>query len=336
MTTMRRGSLAALSAAVIGLAGCSTIGGKASSSGPKEAKDTTEVTIGFSQRQLDAPYFAAMVDAARKQARKRGFHLEVQNADGDAVTQLNQAQTLVAQGIDVLVVDAMSPKTQKVQLKDVAGEVPLVFVDTGIDGVGVTSVSSDNYAIGKLSGRLAAKRFHHGSTISLAILNGGPDDEIVGPDRQRGFLDGLRAGGVSYHIVAKTSANYSQDAAVPATESILAAHRNVDLIVGLNDSMTLGALSTLRDKGNKKTLVAAAADGQKQALQEIKAGGCEGRYISTGLNSPKLAADLAFDIALRIGTGDVAPKDIKKQRYTKAAGINCENVDDFLDPHSVF
>ncbi|CDR17896.1 sugar ABC transporter substrate-binding protein [Streptomyces iranensis] len=336
MDTMRRGSLAALSVAAVVLAGCSTIGGKASSGGVREAKDVKDVTIGFSQRQLDAPYFAAMVDVAEKKARKEGFHLEVQNADGDAVTQLNQAQTLVAQGIDVLVADAMSPKTQQVQLKDVAGEVPLVFVDTGIEGVGVTSVSSDNYAIGKLSGRLAAKRFHRGKTISLAILNGGPDDEIVGPDRQRGFLDGLRAGGVKYHLVARTPANYSQDAAVPATESILAAHRNVDLIVGLNDSMTLGALSTLRDKGNEKTLVAAAADGQKQALQEIKSGGCDGRYISTGLNSPALAADRAFDIALQIGTGKAAPKSFKKQEYTRAAGINCKNVDKFYDPRSVF
>ncbi|MEU1785726.1 substrate-binding domain-containing protein [Streptomyces sparsogenes] len=336
MTSKRRSSLAALSAAAIVLAGCSTIGGKASSGGRREAKDPTEVTIGFAQRQVDVPYFAAMVDAAKKRARKRGFHLEVQNADGDPVTQLNQAQTLVAQGVDVLVVDAMSPKTQKTQLQDVAGEVPLVFVDTGIEGVGVTSVSSDNYTIGKLSGRLAAKRFHRGSTISVAILNGGPDDEFVGPDRQRGFLDGLRAGGVRYHIVAQTAANYSQDAAVPATESILAAHRDVDLIVALNDSMTLGALRTLRDKGNKKTLVAAAADGQKQALQEIKSGGCKGRYISTGLNSPALAADRAFDIALRIGTGEAAPRSFKKQQYTKAAGINCENVDKFLDPDSVF
>ncbi|KUN16303.1 hypothetical protein AQJ11_40110 [Streptomyces corchorusii] len=336
MKVKRLRPLAVLSVTVTVLAGCSTMSGNASSASARKAKGITEVRIGFAQRQLDAPYFAAMVDVAEKKAKKEGFRLEVQNANGDAVTQLNQAQTMVAQNVDVLVVDSMSPRTQKVQLQDLAGEVPLVFLDTGIEGVGVTSVSSDNYAIGKLSGQLAAHRFGRGKTISVAILNGGPDDEVVGPDRRKGFLDGLRAGGVTYEIVADTPALYSQDAAVPATESVLAAHHHVDLILGLNDSMTLGALQVLRDQGNTRTLVAAAADGQKEALREIRRGGCTGQYVSTGLNSPALAAGRAFDIAVRIATGKAAPRSFGKQQYTKAAGIDCHNVDEFWDPDAVF
>jgi len=324
-------------ATVVLLAGCSTIGSTGdSSAGPLEKKDVTSVTIGFAQRQLDAPYFAAMVDDAQKKAKKLGFRLKVQNANGDAVTQIDQAQTLVSQGVDVLVVDAMSPATQKTQFSEIAKDVPLVFVDTGIEGVGVTSVSSDNYTIGKLSGTLAAKRFDRGSTITVGILNGGPDDEVVGPNRQKGFLDGLKAGGAKYSIVAEAPAIYSQDKAVPATESMLAANPDVDLILALNDSMALGALTVLNDQGNTKTLVAASADGQKEALQEIKDGGCTGQYLSTGLNSPSLAADRAFDIAIQIATGKADPASFKKQEFTKAAGINCENVADFIDADAVF
>lgn len=121
---------------------------------------------------------------------------------------------------------------------------------------------------------------------ALTSVLDAPNDQIVGPARQQGFLDGLKSGGVQYEIVASATATYTQEQAVPATESMLAAHPDINLLLGLNDSMALGALKVLRDQGNTKTLVAAAADGQKEALAEITKGGCAGQYVSTGLNSP--------------------------------------------------
>jgi hypothetical protein len=55
-------------------------------------------------------------------------------------------------------------------------------------------------------------------------------------------------------------------------------------------TMVLGAYSVVNaNPAYKDILVAAAADDQKEALALIKEGGCTGRYISTGLNSPSLA-----------------------------------------------
>lgn len=319
------------------LSGCTTIGGDAGSGDTESSKkDVKEVVIGFAQRQVDAPYFAAMVQIAEDRAKAEGWEVRVQNADGDAVTQIDQAQTLVSQGVDVLVVDSMSPASQKVQFADIAKEVPLVFVDTGIDDVGVTTVQSDNYEIGKLSGGLTAERVGKGEKITVAVLNGGPDDEVVGPQRQQGFLDGLEEGGVSYEIVAEQPAVYSQDRAVPATENILSAHPDVDLILGLNDSMALGALTVLKDQGNTTTLVAASADGQKEAIKMMQDEGCKAQYVSTGLNSPELAADEAFTIALQIATGEAKAADFEPIIHTKAVGINCDNAAEYYNADSLF
>ncbi|UOQ57866.1 substrate-binding domain-containing protein [Leucobacter allii] len=319
------------------LSGCSTIGSD-TGGGDREAggKALDEVVIGFAQRQVDAPYFAAMVQIAEDRAKAEGWEVRVQNADGDAVTQIDQAQTLVSQGVDVLVVDSMSPASQKVQFADIAQEVPLVFVDTGIDEVGITTVQSDNYEIGKLSGGLTAERIGAGSEITVAVLNGGPDDEVVGPQRQQGFLDGLEAGGVGYEVVAEQPAVYSQDRAVPATENILSAHPDVDLILGLNDSMALGALTVLEDQGNTTTLVAASADGQKEAIKKMMDEGCDAQYVSTGLNSPELAADEAFTIALQIATGEAAASDFEPVIHTEAVGIDCDNAAEYYNADSLF
>lgn len=325
------------SVAIFALSACGTVNdGGSSTAGEK--KEASAVKIGFLQRQVDSPYYSAMIDMAKTQAKAGGYQVLVQDAGGDPITQLNQAQTMLSQGVDAIVVNAISPNTQKAQLEQIAKEIPVIFVDTGIPDVGVSSVTSDNSEIGKLSGELTAKRFagENKKKISVAILNGGPNDEIVGPQRQKGFLDGLKAGGVSYEIVGSAPAFWAQDKAVPAAESLLAAHPKVDLILGLNDSMALGALTVLKDQGNTTTVVAASSDGQKEALRIIQEGGCKGQYVSTGLNSPALASQRAFEIALQLSTGEKTASDFKAEEFTKAAGIDCNNVGDYYDAKSIF
>lgn len=118
---------------------------------------------------------------------------------------------------------------------------------------------------------------------------------------------------------------------------MLAANPDVDLVMGLNDSMTLGAYQVINNKpAYQNVYVAAAADGQKEALALIKEGGCDGRYISSGLNSPSLAADGALQIAVDIATGKKKPSDYPKESFTKAVGIGCQNIDEYYDPSSVF
>jgi ribose transport system substrate-binding protein len=71
-------------------------------------------------------------------------------------------------------------------------------------------------------------------------------------------------------------------------------------------------------------------------LALIKEGGCKSRYISTGLNSPSLAAEDALKIAVDIATGAKKPSDYPKESFTKAVGIGCDNIDQYYDPNSVF
>jgi ribose transport system substrate-binding protein len=68
----------------------------------------------------------------------------------------------------------------------------------------------------------------------------------------------------------------------------------------------------------------------------IKEGGCDGRYLSTGLNSPSLAAEEALKISIDVATGKKKPSDYPKESFTKAVGIGCDNIDEYYDPNSVF
>ena len=301
--------------------------------------DVHKVVIGFAQQQLQAPYFAAMQVRAEQIAQEQGFKLLFQSANKDPAIQYNQMQAMMAQGANVMVMNATSVKGQKQMMLQIASKIPVIYIDTSVPGTGTTSVQSDNLTIGRESGEITAKRFlgMGKSSIKVVILTGPATDEFVGPNRRQGFLDGLKQGGVTYDIKAEQTGDYAQDIGQVAAENMLAGNPDTDLVIGLNDSMALGAYNVINGKDRYKNVyVAAAADGQKEGEALIKSGGCTGKYISTGLNSPSLAAEEALQIAVDIATGKKKPSDYPPQSFTKAVGIGCENIDQYYDPKSVF
>lgn len=329
-----KAGIAAVVALMIGTAGCGSVNNGSAGAATKK-KDVKALTIGFAQRVSDAPYYVAMQKETQRLAKEKGFKLLFQSGGGDPVQQINQVQTMISQGADVLMVNAISAGTEKTQMTTAAKQKPLLFIDTPIAGVGFTAVQSDNAAIGRDSGALMARRIGKGKTVKLAILNGGPTDVEVGPARRQGFLDGLKQGGVNYKIVAEATADYTQDEAVGRTEDMLAAHPDIDVVFGYNDAMSLGALTVLKNKKNNHVLVG-GVDGQKEALAAIKNGGCNGQFVSTGLNSPTLAARDAVEVAIEVGTGQKKATDYPKIKYIQGAGIDCNNVAKYFDPNSAF
>lgn len=298
-----------------------------------------QVTVGFAQQQLQAPYFSAMQVEAERIAKKEGFKLLFQSANKDPVIQMSQMQAMLSQGANVLVVNATSVKGQKQMMTQIASQVPVIYIDTSVPGTGTTSVQSDNVTIGRESGEITAKRFLDmgKKSIKMLLLTGPATDEFVGPARRKGFLEGLKKGGLKYTIESSQPGDYAQDVGQVAAENMLAAHPDVNLIAGLNDSMALGAWNVVKNKpAYKNVYIAAAADGQKQALALIKEQGCDGRYLSTGLNSPSLAAREALQIAIAIATGKKKTGDYPKQSFTKAVGIGCKNIDQYYNPKNIF
>jgi ribose transport system substrate-binding protein len=371
--TLRAAAATTGAALVLAMSACGQIyPSSAPAQGPAGGvqPDVSKVVVGFAQQQLQAPYFAAMQVQSEDIARQKGFKLLFQAANKDPAIQLNQMQAMMAQGANVLVVNATSVKGQKEMMTQVASKIPVIYIDTGVPGTGTTSVkgqkemmtqvaskipviyidtgvpgtgttsvSSDNLTIGRESGKITAKRFLDmgKKSIKMVILTGPATDEFVGPNRRQGFLDGLKEGGLQYEIKGEQSGDYAQDKGQVAAENMLAANPDTDLVLGLNDSMALGGYNVVNGQEKYKNVyVAASADGQREALALIKSGGCQGRYISTGLNSPSLAAEQALGIAVDIATGVKKPSDYPAESFTKAVGIGCENIDEYYDPKSVF
>lgn len=304
--------------------------------GSAEMVEKKGITIGFIQRTMEAPYYVAMWDTMSKMAINQGFELVALNSALDTQAHAKQVEDIIARKVDAVIINAVDPGTEKdIDQQVIDAGIPLIFIDTYVEGMDVVGiVRSDNVAIGREAGKMFAERFE-GKKIKLAILQGSPTDVKVGPSREKGFLEGLNAAKADYEIVATGYGKYTHELGLRVTEDLMVAHPEINAIFAYNDSMALGAMAALK-AANRTDVLLAGIDGQKEAFAEIDKGGCTGQYVSSGLNSPVLAAEQAVELAMKAIAGELPKSEWGKTIFTKAVGINCMNIKEYYDPKSVF
>jgi ribose transport system substrate-binding protein len=307
------------------------------SSWAQSTVDVKKLKIGVSMYTLDAPYFAAQMASAKAEIERLGAKCITANAEGSLTKQISNVEDLLAQHIDLLLLNPLDPKglvaATKLATKD---NVPVIIIDSSIDPSAdyVTTIQSNNAENGMAVGEWLGKKMGN-AAITIALISGAKGNP-VGQARRDGVFTGLTEyqlrtfSTVSFKVVAQGWGNWAQEGGLNAMEDILTAHPDINVLVTENDSMALGAMKAIEASGKKgKILVVAAADGQKEALVLIK----KGEYGVTGLNDPALIAKTAVTVGIQYLQGK---RDFAKVTYTVPAAITKENVDQFYNSKAVF
>ena len=294
--------------------------------------------VGIAMFTLNAPYYAAQLQAAQDQAKKAGCSVSTADGQNDMSKQIGDVEDMVAKGINILIINPRDAEglVPAVNAAAKAG-VKVVVIDSGLDPKAdfVTLVQSSNDKNGFLVGQWLAKAMN-GKPMKIALLSGDKGN-VVGQERRLGVIQGiaegqLQSGGhASFEIVGQGWGAWNNDGGLKAMEDILTAHPDVNVVLGENDSMVLGARKALDAAGKKDVLLVAAADGQKEALQMIK----DGKYGATGLNDPDVIGRTAVDVGLKALDGSL-PAGFSKLDITTPAVITKDNVDKYIKPNAVF
>ncbi|RVG80411.1 ABC transporter substrate-binding protein [Sinorhizobium meliloti] len=297
-----------------------------------------ECKVGLTMPSLNAPYFAAQVAAVEKAAKDQGCEITTADSQNDFSKQINDVEDMIAKGIDILI---LNPRDQEalVPAADAATKagVKVVVMDSTLNPKAnvVTQVRSSNEENGRLVGDWIAKKMK-GTPIKMLLLSGNQGNP-GGLDRRMGVIKGIvegqlvNEGAVNLQILGQGWGDWATDGGLKAAEDLFQAHPDANLVVGENDSMVLGAVQAAKAAGLDGILFAAAADGQREALEMVK----EGTYGATGLNDPDLVGRTAFDIAYKAFKGEL-PADFPKLHLTPADVISADNVDKYYNPQSVF
>ena len=234
-----------------------------------------EVRIGVILNYLDDPFFVAIYEGIRAEARRLGARVTVRSVTSNAelAAQGRQLRALSAEGHDCYVVNPITATNLIGALRQVRG--PIVNVDSPVDpdaasraGVRITSyIGTDDFASGRLAGERMAELLPDGGQVALV---GGIADNINSGIRLSGFQEGIR--GSRVEVVARVNADYNRTKAQIAAERMLRTHPRLAGFFAVSDSMALGIADTLRGAGKAGEIEVIGHDGTVAALGLISAG----------------------------------------------------------------
>ena len=224
-------------------------------------------SIGLTVGDLANPFYVAMAKGSEEAAQKinPNVKLTVLSANYDLATQVGQIENLIANKVDLLLVNAVDPKAIAPVLKKArdAGVV-VVAVDVGAEGADYT-VMSDNVAAGANACEYIARKL--GGKGNVVIVNGAPVTAVI--DRVAGCKQVFsKTPGIKI-LSEDQSSKGSRDGGMAVMQNLLTAFSKIDAVFAINDPAAIGA--ELAIKQAKRTgLFITSVDGAPDAVLALK------------------------------------------------------------------
>lgn len=291
------------------LAGCSST--------PAHSTSDKTITIGHSYQNLDNQFFADELSAEKDLGKTEGITIVDAQASDNPATQLDNVNTLIARGVNVLAIDAIDPQAIVPALAAAkAANIPVIsLIAEPVSGEYASLIYLDSVKDGFNACTDLAKALNgKGKVINLT----GPMQTLAAKQRAEGCDQALKVY-PDITIVAEINTDYSlRDAEQKMTDAIQA-HGEVDGVFGGNDNVALGAIRAMVSAGEDPTKkVVIGVDGTAAALQAI----CSGQMTQTMATFPKAEAELVLSTAKAILAGD----SVKKKVLFPAEAVNTANL----------
>jgi len=301
------------------------------------------IKIGFSQRAIaGATWYENLVRVAKLEAEHLGAEIIVVDAQSDISKQITDIETLLAQEIDVLLVNPFDSKGILPAIESAhKANIPVVAVNCEIDPAGspFSFVGHGIYDFGYSAGFAFAKEVDsilgNKEVFNAAAMRGFP-----GEDYSTQEINGIIAGFMQYfltiydkinlNIVAQKYGEWSADVALPLMADVLSANPEVDLLFTCDGQMLMGSIRAIEDAGRIGDILIQTAGGRKEELKLILDG--DKGVITTVMADPRDEAKWAVLLACHAAKGNAVPAVFN----IPALAITKDNVEQFYDPDSQY
>ncbi|MDG1867576.1 MAG: sugar ABC transporter substrate-binding protein [Yoonia sp.] len=245
---------------------------------------------------------------------------------GDLSSQLEVFENLVAQGAAAIAVAPVDSAGIAPAVNDaMSAGIPVVAVDTGVAGAEVTSfVATDNYAVAKVQGAVAATLVEDGQPI---IYVTGNQAQSTGQERRNGFVESFSAARPNSEILEVPTEWNSQEAQ-EGVEAILNSRQDVAMVANAWDGGTMGAKAALENLGfSAGDVKLVGFDGAGDAIAAMDEGWVHANtaqmLYQMGYQGIKAAAAAARgeDVSARIDTGFFLVTPMTSGTYKAMVGI---------------
>lgn len=251
-------------------------------------------TIGFAASTFTNPFFKDIEEGILEVLEDSEYELVSLGADNDASVQAGQIEDLIAQGVELILlnpVDSTTVGTKIAEAND-AG-IPVITVDRSAEsGTVISHVASDNVAGGKMAATELAAVCPDNTPVLQLTGQAGASAAI---DRQAGFEEIFTVAAIDHTVTASWSRADGQT----ATEAFLAAQGNPAsvCVFAANDEMALGAVEAI--KANQTTDIATSFvigfDAIDDATAAVEAGEMHATVAQQPVEIGRVSAQIALD-----------------------------------------
>lgn len=264
-----------------------------------------KIKIGFSQGTMNHPWRVAMVEGNKKYAAEHypDVDLIVTDGNNDASKQVADVESLIAQGIKVLMISPLTEQALTPVVKEAmdAG-IKVVTLDRKVNTPVTVHVGGENLPLGVGAGEFLAKKLNGKGNIIELQGTAGASATI---DRNKGFAEAI-AKHPDMKVVASQNCDYTRDKAVKFMEDMVQRFGpgQIQAVYAHNDEMALGAIQVLEAAGRLNEVAVVGIDGQETAFEAVKQGKLAATFVY-----PFVAPE-GIETAYKVAKGEEVPETI--------------------------
>jgi D-xylose transport system substrate-binding protein len=287
------------------LASACVSGTQTNTSTTKKKKGPNEpVSIGFSMDTLKEERWQRDKELVEKRAKEVGASLSVQVANGDDSLQIKQAENLLTQGVDVLIV---APHNGEVAASIVEAAhrqgVPVISYDRLIRNADVDLyVSHQVVKMGEMQAKYLLDHVNK-KPANFVIVGGSPTDNnaLLLHQGQMNILQPAIDRGDVKIVADQYAKEWQASAALNIVENALTrANNQVDAVVASNDGTARGAVQALEGQNLAGKVLVSGQDADLASLQLI----LQGTQTMTVYKPIEPLAKVAVDSAIKLARGE--------------------------------
>ncbi|SFO91519.1 D-xylose ABC transporter substrate-binding protein [Salibacterium halotolerans] len=267
------------------------------------SEEDDSLTIGLSVADLTLERWQHDRDIFVKKAKELGAdEVIVQSADGDEAEQNSQVETMLTQGVDVMVIipDNSDSIGSAASMAEEQG-VPVIAYDRMINNADIeTYVSFDNERVGEMQAEYLLEEVPQGNYF---LMGGAPTDSNAQVFRngQMNVLQPEIDSGNIQVVGDQWVDDWSAANALSIMENALTANdNNIDAVVASNDSTAGGAIQALKAQGLAEETAVSGQDADLAAVQRI----VEGTQTMTVYKPITNIATRAAEVAVKVANGE--------------------------------
>jgi D-xylose transport system substrate-binding protein len=262
------------------------------------------VVIGFSMDTLKEERWQRDKDLVEKRAKELGMQVNVQVANGDDNLQIKQAENLLTQGVDVLIV---APHNGDIAASIVEAAhrqgVPVIAYDRLIKNSDVDLyISHQVVKMGEMQAQYLLDHVNK-KPANFVIVGGSPTDNnaLLLHEGQMNVLGPAVAAGDVKIVTDQYAKEWQASAALNIVENALTQSNNqVDAVVCSNDGTARGAVQALEGQNLAGKVLVSGQDADLASMKLI----VEGKQTMTIYKSIQPLANGAVDAAIRLARGE--------------------------------